>query len=175
MLDLGNKTPFHVPAEAPGEDPSALYQPLNSNDSVIRLARLLPGPDNAKIELQLERVSLSEATVLGYEALIYIWGDMANRKEICVDGHYLSVGANLAAFLVSLRRPELTRLLWIDCICINQDDLQEKSQQIAMMNQIYSGADRVLIWRGGKDPTKRSLDEKALRNIGFTNLVEQWP
>ncbi|RMY74336.1 hypothetical protein D0863_03298 [Hortaea werneckii] len=175
VLDLGNKTPFHVPAEAPGEDPSALYQPLNSNDSVIRLARLLPGPDNAKIELQLERVSLSEATVLGYEALIYIWGDMANRKEICVDGHYLSVGANLAAFLVSLRRPELTRLLWIDCICINQDDLQEKSQQIAMMNQIYSGADRVLIWRGGKDPTKRSLDEKALRNIGFTNLVEQWP
>lgn len=166
---------MHDALEFSREDSSALYQPLNSNDSVIRLARLLPGLDDATIELQLECISLSEATVLGYEALTYKWGDMGNRKVIYVDGNYLSVGAKLAAFLVLLRKPELTRLLWIDSICINQDDLQEKSQQIAIMDQIYSGADRVLIWRDEAVPREMSWDEKALRNMGFTNLTEQWP
>ncbi|RMY70269.1 hypothetical protein D0863_05892 [Hortaea werneckii] len=175
VFESGNQTPLHDALEFSREDSSALYQPLNSNDSVIRLARLLPGLDDATIELQLECISLSEATVLGYEALTYKWGDMGNRKVIYVDGNYLSVGAKLAAFLVLLRKPELTRLLWIDSICINQDDLQEKSQQIAIMDQIYSGADRVLIWRDEAVPREMSWDEKALRNMGFTNLTEQWP
>jgi hypothetical protein len=36
--------------------------------------------------------------------------------------------------------------LWIDAICINQADLDERKQQVQLMRDVYSGASRVVVW-----------------------------
>ncbi len=61
---------------------------------------------------------------------------------------------NLREILRQLRWQEATRVLWIDAICINQDDLDERSKQILLMRPIYERASKVLCWIGeGKDET----------------------
>lgn len=55
------------------------------------------------------------------------------------------------------RLPDRVRLLWIDAVCINQHDQDEKSRQIPFMGQIYSGAFRVLVWLGNYPEQAKSL------------------
>lgn len=40
------------------------------------------------------------------------------------------------------------RMFWIDALCINQQDIEERIQQIQIMGKIHSSADQVLIWLG---------------------------
>ncbi|KAK3361634.1 heterokaryon incompatibility protein-domain-containing protein [Lasiosphaeria ovina] len=75
-----------------------------------------------------------------YEALSYTWGDPHQRRSISIDGRSSLVTANLHAALVSLRDGLLERIVWVDAICINQDDNQEKGNQIRYMAEIYSKA-----------------------------------
>lgn len=53
------------------------------------------------------------------------------------------------------KRADAEHLLWIDAICINQDDLDERSQQVRLMKNIYSTAGRVLVWLGEQQPLTR--------------------
>jgi hypothetical protein len=46
--------------------------------------------------------------------------------------------------------------VWIEAICINQADDQEKSHQVAMMGDVYENASNVLIWLGDEDSTTES-------------------
>lgn len=46
---------------------------------------------------------------------------------------------------------ERPQYLWVDAICINQDDIREKTQQVNMMDQIYKAADTTVIWLGRED------------------------
>jgi len=41
--------------------------------------------------------------------------------------------------------------LWIDAICINQGDPEEKNQQLNIMVDIYAEAEETLIWMGFND------------------------
>lgn len=55
---------------------------------------------------------------------------------------------------MSLRPDEETRslrALWVDAICINQADVRERSEQVAIMRDIYQHAERVLVWLGEED------------------------
>ncbi|KAK3987709.1 heterokaryon incompatibility, partial [Cladorrhinum sp. PSN332] len=67
---------------------------------------------------------------------------------IPLEGHELSVGANLHAALVSVCDGYAERLLWIDAICINQNDLEEKARQVQSMVKVHASAARVVIWLG---------------------------
>ena len=60
----------------------------------------------------------------------------------------LPIQANLMAALRHLRQPSRSRTLWINAICINQKDNDEKSIQIQQMAIIYKSARRVVIWLG---------------------------
>ncbi|KAH7060580.1 heterokaryon incompatibility protein-domain-containing protein [Macrophomina phaseolina] len=91
-----------------------------------------------------------------YLALSYTWGPPAPRgqekfiKVIDTDESYrIDVKPNLHAALVRLRHWCAAYVfLWIDAICINQNDNREKSAQIPRMSEIYNGAKRVCIWLG---------------------------
>lgn len=83
-----------------------------------------------------------------YEAISYTWGAPEFPERIEVDNRLFPITTNLACALKSFRQPDTERILWADAICINQKDVQEKSQQVAMMARIYQKARRVLIWLG---------------------------
>jgi hypothetical protein len=60
----------------------------------------------------------------------------------------IHVTANLEEALQYLRRPEQTRMVWVDAVCINQDDPKEKTIQVNMMGKIYSKSTRGAVWLG---------------------------
>jgi hypothetical protein len=120
------------------------------SDHNTRLLRLLPHQDkNAGIECELLEYSLqnSYGTHL-YEALSYVWGNPNEKLPIVVDKHHFNVTINLHAALAHLRNHAFERILWIDAICINQEDQAEKEHQIQSLTNIYGQASRVVVWLG---------------------------
>jgi hypothetical protein len=67
------------------------------------------------------------------------------------NGEATAIRLELARALRRLRFPNSTRILWIDAICINQDDKEERSYQVPLMGSIYSLARRVVVWLGPGD------------------------
>ncbi|ETS86903.1 hypothetical protein PFICI_00731 [Pestalotiopsis fici W106-1] len=119
----------------------------------IRVLKLEPSAErDAIITCSLSVISLSENPTPQYEALSYVWGDFTERHEIQLDGLPTPVTMNLWTALRYIRLPDAPRTLWIDAVCINQSDVQERNAQVRQMGRIYSQASHVLIWLGDPDP-----------------------
>jgi hypothetical protein len=132
-----------------------VYRPLDTGDRNIRLVRLLPDADSMDIRCEIIDHTMNARRPYGlYEALSYCWGDASNRGKIFIknqnegDERYLAVTTNLLAALHQLRNPTFPRILWVDAICINQDDLAERAEQVNFMATIYVCASQVLVWLG---------------------------
>ncbi|KIV88176.1 hypothetical protein PV10_09097 [Exophiala mesophila] len=84
-----------------------------------------------------------------YTALSYSWGSARDisRTDVFVNGQAFSVSINLASALSTLRR-QGHQMLWVDAICINQNDPGEKSKEVTRMFSIYRIAAEVVIWLG---------------------------
>ncbi|RYP19190.1 hypothetical protein DL765_003505 [Monosporascus sp. GIB2] len=137
-----------------------MYRPLDSASGEIRLLVIHPAK---KLEDPLVG-SIQHTTLtsgLQYEALSYAWGEKGAGKDIIIDGERLGVFENLEAALRRLRKPKEWRTLWIDAICINQDDFTEKQEQIPLMHKIYRQAQQVCVWLGESTGTSRM----AMRHI----------
>lgn len=127
------------------------YQALDGSARQVRLLTLLPSTDQtAKVHVKLTKATLPTASS-SYEALSYTWGGQSVMFTIDSDEGTLQVGQNLYEALCHLRQPQHARVLWIDALCINQSDDQEKNHQVRQMRDIYSQASRVLIWLGTSD------------------------
>jgi hypothetical protein len=87
-----------------------------------------------------------------FEALSYVWGTTNDSTIISIDGNFVSITKSLEAALRHLRLRDCPRSLWIDYICINQDDVEERNRQVAQMGLIYEFASSVLIWLGEATP-----------------------
>ncbi len=149
--------------------PTYIYTPLPGKQ-YIRLLRLQSQHGTQSgMAASLETYSLA-GRVVPYTALSYSWGrnsdgDASSSRRITIDGYVLCVTENLYAGLEELcSKPiEPTDLLWIDAICINQGNLDERSQQVAMMGTIYAKARSLTIWLG-RD-SDRSIDDIAFETI----------
>jgi hypothetical protein len=117
----------------------------------IRLLKILPDNDaSAPIRCTLDQHGLSED--LSYEALSYVWGDLSlPRVPITCNNQTVDVTPNLLHALFRLRQSQISRLVWIDALCINQAEDVEKSYQVPLMTKIYSAAQCVIIWLGEVD------------------------
>ncbi|KAK3385762.1 heterokaryon incompatibility protein-domain-containing protein [Podospora didyma] len=147
-------------------DESSIYQPITKPNE-IRLLVLEPGSPGDDLECRLINVRLSWRTK--YEALSYTWGDASITRPLKCSGQTINATASLHDALTDLRLPRSRRYLWVDAICINQADNDEKGKQIMLMGQIYTQARRVLIHLGKPDPSVegamkdiRSLDWKFM-------------
>lgn len=92
--------------------------------------------------------------IIEYDAISYVWGkEDASVTIQCNDG-FLQITPHAYEMLEHLRlyRPVPTRFLWIDAVCINQADANEKAVQIPLMHQIYSKAKSVVVWMGPAIP-----------------------
>jgi hypothetical protein len=110
-----------------------------------------------------------------YEAVSYVWGSDVRDKIIICNGQQLALTTNLFRVLQRVRHPQTPRSIWADLICINQEDLDEKGHQVAIMGRIYRHASRVLIHMGGDDkghgPKVRSLLETICTTINQVLLI----
>jgi hypothetical protein len=90
--------------------------------------------------------------LIEYEALSWCWGmdskDCGIRIKKDGEQYRLPVTRELALALKYLRRPREDRILWIDALCINQADHEERNHQVQMMALIYNCATQVCVWLG---------------------------
>ncbi|KXJ89330.1 heterokaryon incompatibility protein-domain-containing protein [Microdochium bolleyi] len=153
-----------------------VYLPLETDGHVIRLVTLLPGDfdDDLQVELAQARLSPPPPThpVVAeedrsksrqedqkqyadghYTALSYVWGSTEDPKHISVreeggSSGTLVVTRNLEEALRYLRHAQEPRVMWIDAICINQADMDERSRQVVFMARLYNTARDVVVWLG---------------------------
>ncbi|KAH8692468.1 heterokaryon incompatibility protein-domain-containing protein [Phaeosphaeriaceae sp. PMI808] len=123
-----------------------IHQPLEGLH-FIRLFELeLSTSTHDPIRGHLKHVNLSEAP--HFEALSYVWGDARVKIPIILGDSRFEVTLNLWNALFRMRGANSSQLLWIDSMCIDQQNEQEKSHQVQMMREIYLSADNVIIWLG---------------------------
>lgn len=123
-----------------------LYEPLLTSSRQLRLLILNPCT-NPKEAIRCTLVKISLDSPPKYEALSYTWGEPVDDFEIIVNSVTFAVRRNLWEALYHLRGGN-SRALWIDAVCINQNNISERNEQVQMMRRIYERAQRVVIWLG---------------------------
>ena len=118
------------------------YRRLDPGD--FRVLAVMQGAHDHDLRFQF--IQNAPSRTQQYTAISYTWGDDELTETIHVDGQPIRIKPNLWACLHTLRRD--WQYIWADAICINQDDVIEKNQQVRMMDQIYQNAFVVSVWLG---------------------------
>jgi hypothetical protein len=147
--------------------PHYQYSKLDEAGRQIRLVHILPGAWADPVSCQLNTASLDSYPT--YQTLSYVWGDPNITKPIDLDGCIFNVTLNLHAALRRLRCVVDIRVIWVDAICINQKDLDERTQQVALMDKIYKRCSEVLMWVGDWKGDERSIEQGASQ---FQSIVQ---
>jgi hypothetical protein len=146
------------------------YTPITrSQRDTIRLLLIHPTLGRSTIHCTLFQTPLHSAP--RYDAISYCWGNPRSTHNISVNGNRLSPATN--AFQVLRNRSSflLPRLIWIDSLCINQDDDEEKANQVQLMGNIYSQAYIVSVMLA-QDPDIR--DKGQASQQAKTTWIRRW-
>lgn len=135
------------------------YQTVADGD-LFRLAVLFPGSGMQPVSCRLIWES-SKDPKRDYRCLSYCWQTIDRDADIICDGFRMPVTKNLLSALRSLRDPRANLLIWIDQICINQEDDLERGHQVSIMKKIFNQAKEVIVWLGEEDAQSRKLYEYA--------------
>lgn len=148
----------YIPLSVQAGDPSGLF--------AIRLLYLLPAAEpNLEIQCRLVETLIpdyrgvkpspsSQAVAhIEYKALSYTWGEPEFPKTLYVlsedqPPRVIKITENLYAALQNLRQKDKTIHLWVDALCINQEDIQERNSQVSNIPQTYTEASGVIVWLG---------------------------
>jgi hypothetical protein len=141
---------FKYPKLGPGED--------------FRLLVVQPGIPSDPVKCKIVAASFAPTSPYKYEALSYTWGNEAPTQPISIISFHrapgerfslsnvssapLYIGPNLHAAICALRRPESDIILWIDTICIDQLNSQERQSQVPIIPRIFHHAANVCVWLG---------------------------
>lgn len=132
------------------------YRPLDRNSNQIRLLQVDKADEtDAPLILQLRHAVLGAEDK--FSALSYTWGEESPlfpiliREKGLASLRTLFVRLNLYEFLHAARRSSRSwgiKWIWIDQICINQEDHIERCHQVKQMHSLYSTAQATIIWPG---------------------------
>src|ERR1700760_4101384 len=112
-------------------DNAYCYTPLAYGNGT-RILELNPGSSFDKLSCKLHHVDLEHCPP--YEALSYQWGNPRKEHRITMENtSYILITKSLYDALCDLRHETASRTIWADGICINQDDIMERQQQVSMM------------------------------------------
>lgn len=142
---------------------SYFYDNITGSDHIIRLLALSPGREENPLYGTLETCRLDGA--VEYEALSYCWGPTRLESNIHCSRGSIPITKTLERALRVLRHDHKTRRLWIDQICINQQDNAERSSQVRLMYEIYSLAQRTIVWLGEDEGEHGPVVEKLFRDF----------
>lgn len=134
MLEMANnETPYE-------------HRALKNPRTNIRLLTVLADNIDAPISSKLQETSLKDAPE--YIALSYVWGKVEMSKNLQIDKRNKSIQPNVFSALRRFRETMGTFTIWIDAICIDQNDLDERSAQVSIMRDIYGSASCVFVYLG---------------------------
>lgn len=168
----------------PGND--FQHQALDSARRHIRLATFDPRHSESEaINCRLSHCSLNDDPK--YRAVSYCWGlDQEQTRSIRVNGKTYYVNRALWQLLSHLSLASVPGHVWIDALCIDQTNVFEKNQQVAMMSNIFSDATSVMVWLGPGDALSnaavdfiprllrpglmKGIDDSWLHDYGFAAL-----
>lgn len=161
-----HRTPSLPPDTNPSTGKRYKYSSLPNGS--IRILALLPA-DDPTTPLQCQLINHQLRGTIDqpdlFEALSYVWGSSETPHSISIGPNAtLAITASLHAALLCLRGRSIQRFIWIDAVCINQEELDERANQIRLMAEIYSRASRVVIWLGENEDG----GEKALESLRAT-------
>ena len=123
-----------------------VYVPLSERSRTFRLALLYPGKASEPFRCSFFQVPFEAAP--NYIAVSYTWGDPAKANTVWTDHGKIEVTRSLISVLRRLRDPKRFLIVWIDGICINQEDNDEKSRQVQLMREMYANATKTFIYLG---------------------------
>jgi hypothetical protein len=119
------------------------HEPLKTARS-FRLLRLRAQPYLPNTPIQCDLIHTSLHNLPQYEAISHRWDSVGLPKEfILIEGGLFSVSRSIYSLLKAKRSNLDPRYVWIDSICMNQDDPREESTQVALMRNIFEEADMV--------------------------------
>ena len=138
------------------------YSPLRRSRA-IRLLRVIATGNSSK-PMSYAIVTVDSEDWPSFSALSYTWGSpflngRQNQGEPLVvppdlvfdDGTSLEITQNLSSALSHFQQLKFVGYFWVDSICINQEDAQERESQVAIMGAIYANASKVIVWLGEED------------------------
>lgn len=179
--------------EQVSELPLYTYSPLNEASSEVRFLALTSSKestDNEPISCRIVTASLDDAptdrpfnpssAIELYNPLSYCWGNAEASKEIILDGCLFRVRPSLYDALAHFRQTELQSsdafwhgpdnteetYWWVDAICINQEDLEERKSQVALMSRLYRAAHTVRVWLGQEEDNS-ALAMDVVRKLAY--------
>ncbi|KAI6794836.1 hypothetical protein KC361_g5342 [Hortaea werneckii] len=120
-----------------------LYMPLE-NETDLRMCYIKPSGFSDQVKCNL--VTRQADDPQQYLCLSYVWGDVKDPETIQVNTQEKSVTRNLHMAMRRLRSLGYHGALWIDALCINQTDIEEKNVQVSRMSSTYAKAQRVFVW-----------------------------
>jgi len=123
------------------------YQPLAKGE--IRLLTIdTTSLSSPEIHISMSTAQLNERTQ--YIALSYVWGSETDCRDIKLNGRSMSVTTNLYDALICMRKRiavaslNFPAKIWVDAICINQSDIDDRNEQVGRMRDIYTQAQ--IVW-----------------------------
>ncbi|CZR70018.1 uncharacterized protein PAC_19919 [Phialocephala subalpina] len=144
----------NITSNADSPSPGSAYSTLDFSSQQIRLFELHSWTESSDIEGTFHCIELS--ALPEYTALSYAWGEQRNCRKIKKS---------------TINKP---KLFWIDAICINQSDINERNHQVGLMKRIYATAADVYIWLGREgDNSGLAMDFVAKK--GAQNLRAKGP
>ncbi|KAK0644633.1 heterokaryon incompatibility protein-domain-containing protein, partial [Cercophora newfieldiana] len=153
------------PRPATPEEPTRLYTALENNTQSIRLFRIAPDSGD-QLVLELKVFLLESTDSPPFASLSYMWGSDDPCHDVIINDIPLKVRPNAFLFLNTLRDHQRRRIeggskglprcpsggciewIWMDSICINQLDPNERNHQVGMMQKIYGLAEHVIFHIG---------------------------
>jgi hypothetical protein len=138
------------------------YRSLEGPSENFRLLSIMPAQHiTGRVHVSISHCLIDDAPE--YRALCYCW-DYSNFDfhDILVDGLALSVRKNLFEALLAIRDQDSEIRLWVDALCINMGNMEERSHQIVNMRRIFSNASSVWVWLGTEEGVSAALGQLGM-------------
>ena len=140
--------------------PEYRHERLKLSGRFMRLIQIQGGAKNSVLSLRITQYALHRRPA--FVAISYTWGSPGDARELRVNGRPFKVRVNLWNLLSHLRQRGESRFLWIDALCIDQQNLEERSFHVNMMAEIYEQAEMAIVWLG-----LPSEDRRQARSMEF--------
>ena len=137
----------------------------------IRILTIESGSQSSSVYCRFSHCSLDDWPE--FQAVSYTWGTPEMTKRIyLVEGGYIPATANCLDMIVHLRKAGIRRV-WIDAVCIDQENPEERSQQVSTIGHIFQHATYTIVYLGPDDEHSRALAESP-SDKQFDDLTDKF-